>query len=847
MTGNTLSASQKTVLFASLTRLEVGSKDPYSMSVSTGSSKLSFGRMQNDVGHNQSAYDAFKTIINSRVGVDLTQAQADDIVYKAKYHPDMINSGERVIINQALSDNKSIVDACDNAQFERVVSQVDGAILAARSNPNGPGELGDPPNMAFVVELAEWGNRTGGLGQTSSYLSSATEVSRNNYESNYLSQTAQFTTNGEDFAHWQDRVNEATLYGELVGAVQSVISGDGNIDFDGLINVFQKVFPGKDEGLLEGFFDTLESAKGLIFDSVVGLFSSARSFVQRIDPLALDLDGDNLDTVPLSAGVKFDFNGDGIRTGTGWVAKDDGFLVLDRNGNGAIDSGAELFGVDFVKNSGHKASDGFDALRDLDSNSDGVFDANDEQFVNVRIWQDLNQDGISQESELKTLADYKITAINLDSTKTNQNSNGNIISAIGSYVRDDGSTGEVNGNQSLAGNLDLASNPFYREYTDHIALDEITKELPDMQGSGAVRDLREASMLNTGLKNLLVQYTQAQTREQQMGLLDGLLNEWAKTTDYHNFEQRVTDLSTSDLNVSFEWSWEKNGTAPTQAQLDKKAQLKKIGLLEIFNAQNFFNLTRGQTTSASGTKYSINLSAGTINSVAGSALSGGTIVLTEQNFNLNNGQLSLLSAAYDSLRESVYDGLLLQTRLRPYVEAIGIKLDEKGIALDFNGVADLFQQTFDQSHVKGVTDLLEFLVQPLSNRSASILWSKADSFVGALSTDEIQQIKITGLVLQVGDGGSLVYNGGSGRDYLFGLVGNDTLYGNAGNDFINGGEGKDYLFGGAGDDTLIGGAGNDYLSGEAGSDVYRFERGWGQDTVYNYDTSTGKVDAIEFG
>lgn len=189
-------------------------------------------------------------------------------------------------------------------------------------------------------------------------------------------------------------------------------------------------------------------------------FQAASSFTQRIDPLSLDLDGDGIETVGANAGIIFDFDGDGLKTGTGWVKGDDGFLVLDRNGNGQIDNGGELFGVDTVKANGQKATDGFDALKDFDSNGDGVFDAKDAQFANVRVWQDANQDGIAQAGELKTLAEHNIVAINLDSTASNQNSNGNLISAIGSFVRGDGSEGTVNANQSLAANLDLASNPF---------------------------------------------------------------------------------------------------------------------------------------------------------------------------------------------------------------------------------------------------------------------------------------------------------------------------------------------------------------------------------------------------
>jgi Ca2+-binding RTX toxin-like protein len=118
-------------------------------------------------------------------------------------------------------------------------------------------------------------------------------------------------------------------------------------------------------------------------------------------------------------------------------------------------------------------------------------------------------------------------------------------------------------------------------------------------------------------------------------------------------------------------------------------------------------------------------------------------------------------------------------------------------------------------------------------------------------------------VLQNGDASGTL-TGGAGTDFLLGQSGNDTLTAGAGDDFLSGGEGKDNLRGGngndlllggegndnlsgdAGDDILDGGAGNDNLNGNAGSDIYRFNRGWGQDTVSNYDTSVGKVDAIVF-
>ncbi|MGC0048506.1 calcium-binding protein, partial [Ralstonia pseudosolanacearum] len=64
---------------------------------------------------------------------------------------------------------------------------------------------------------------------------------------------------------------------------------------------------------------------------------------------------------------------------------------------------------------------------------------------------------------------------------------------------------------------------------------------------------------------------------------------------------------------------------------------------------------------------------------------------------------------------------------------------------------------------------------------------------------------------------------------------------------LDGGTDNDYLYGEAGDDSLQGGAGNDYLVGNEGSDTYVFNSGWGQDTIYNYDTTSGHSDVIEFG
>ena len=78
-------------------------------------------------------------------------------------------------------------------------------------------------------------------------------------------------------------------------------------------------------------------------------------------------------------------------------------MVRDINGNGQIDDGTELFGNNSVLSNGQKAANGFEALKDLDSNNDGLFNNQDAAWNGVKIWKDNNQNGSLDEGELLTL------------------------------------------------------------------------------------------------------------------------------------------------------------------------------------------------------------------------------------------------------------------------------------------------------------------------------------------------------------------------------------------------------------------------------------------------------------
>ena len=246
---------------------------------------------------------------------------------------------------------------------------------------------------------------------------------------------------------------------------------------------------------------------------------------RRIDPLVFDLGGDGITTVSLEeSNAFFDLDNNGFAEKTSWVNAKEGLLAYDKNGDGIINGGNELFGDRTLMKDGKTlASSGFAALAEYDDNKDGKIDSNDVIYALLRIWQDSDGDGIASAGELRRLVDLGIVSIGLSYSNTGVTDSANNIQVrTGTFTLADGSSrtvGEYLLNRNPAHSVD--SSPI--EISDSVAL------LPNVQGAGNVGSLHKAIMQDKSgsLRGLVEQFIAEKNVAKREALTEDILAHWA--------------------------------------------------------------------------------------------------------------------------------------------------------------------------------------------------------------------------------------------------------------------------------------------------------------------------------
>ena len=492
-------------------------------------------------------------------------------------------------------------------------------------------------------------------------------------------------------------------------------------------------------------------------------------------PLILDLNNDGVKTIGIEDGVYFDHGGDRFAEKSGWVDPNDALLVVDKNKNGIIDDGSELFGNNSILSNDSKAANGFVALAEFDSNRDGVVNQKDGRWSELKLWQDRNGDGKIDDGELLTLEEAGVSGLNVRYVnQSHKDENGNDHRQVGSFIRDDGSVGTMT-------DVWFARDSIDTEYLDDVEIPDDIKMLPNLKGWGSVRDMHQVMATDeTGrLKALMEQYLASDTLAGR-GLVWDIIFAWTGVTDISpDFYPQYWDDSRMLLAVERLTGSRFGVPDDSTRAYTSFSGFDDVALEEYYNDW--------------GDKVSAYLLLSTrYNALYNLALAGNAVFEISEDVSAYEPLLNVLRAIHAS------DGLNAKFMIADFINALR-KYDSKGIAC-----ANILKEAFSDPHSED-----EFI------KDMSLGWMHW--IPGMNSADTL--------------------SGGASDDFLYGNMGDDTLRGDSGNDILWGGAGNDRLEGGDGSDIYLFGKGDghDVISeGDARSqprNVVRLGEGIGVDYI----------------
>ena len=543
-------------------------------------------------------------------------------------------------------------------------------------------------------------------------------------------------------------------------------------------------------------------------------------------PIALDINRDGrIDHIAAKdSTVMFDFDEDGYAHRIGWVGKDDGFLIYDSDEDNQVTKTNEVSFISYVDG----AETDLEGLHHFDSNDDNKLNSLDSEWSKFKVWIDANQNGISEEGEVKTLADHNIAELDLTINRNEKTINGNTVFQDISVKLTNGQTmlGQDAGFSVTGSGLRIETykDGFVMKYKagdgkiisfavldrdEAISLD--MKDYPEL--SLMMGTAKNDVIKNSGTANVML--IGAFGNDKLTGgsgddVLDGGHgNDWliggsgddtiiaGKGNDLidggEGTDTLILDYSSANGGVSLSRYWKQDDKGKwIQGDISTKDDHPYMRIWADLDGDG-----KGETTPDAADEYDYFKRDSIETFIIYGSDENDRLVGYSGNDSIYGGAGSdqLIGGAGD---DTLYGG----------AGADNLDGGEGEDTADYSGstagvLVNLAIGRVYGGHATG--DTLTNIENIIGSQYADIL---------------------------AGDGGNNTLNGGEGDDELSAGAGNDTINGGAGDDVLDGGHGNDWLIGGSGDDTIIASKGNDIIDGGEGTDTLILDYSYAKGRVF---------------